>query len=477
VSNPALTVPVAQRTAPIISVLLLAGMAYALSQTMVFPALPSIGDHFDAGPEATSWVLTAFFLAASVATPIFGKLGDLYGKDRVLPVVLALLCIGSIMCALAPSIGWVIAGRAISGAAGGIFPLAFGIIRDTFPPARVAGAIGLLSAVFGVGGGIGLPMSGVLAEHAGVPWLFWSGVIIAFPAMVGVVMLVPRSPRIPGAKVDWIGGGLLSLSLVLLLLGVTEANSWGWGSPKTIALLLGGLVVMGIWLQVERVVEEPLIDLRLLRLRAVLATNVATFLIGFAMFAAFALIPRFVQAPESTGYGFGESVTTAGLILLPSAIIQLIVGPLAGRLGARFGFRVTLVTGCFAAVVSFVMLTVWHETALQLLVAGIFLGAGVAFSFASMANLIVSAVPQSDVGIATGINTIMRTAGGAFGSAAVTAILTGSAAGVDGLPTEGGYTAAFVASVVVGLLAVLAATFVPRPSARPVGVPAPAAAG
>ena len=101
-SNPALTVPVAQRTAPIISVLLLAGMAYALSQTMVFPALPSIADHFDAGPEATSWVLTAFFLAASVATPIFGKLGDLYGKDRVLPIVLALLCIGSIMCALAP---------------------------------------------------------------------------------------------------------------------------------------------------------------------------------------------------------------------------------------------------------------------------------------------------------------------------------------------------------------------------------------
>jgi MFS family permease len=477
VSNPALTVPVAQRTAPIISVLLLAGMAYALSQTMVFPALPSIGDHFDAGPQGTSWVLTAFFLSASVATPIFGKLGDLYGKDRVLPIVLALLCIGSVMCALAPSIGWVIAGRAISGAAGGIFPLAFGIIRDTFPPARVAGAIGLLSAVFGVGGGIGLPMSGVLAEHAGVPWLFWSGVIIAFPAMVGVVMLVPRSPRIPGAKVDWIGGGLLSLSLVLLLLGVTEANSWGWGSPKTIALLLGGLVVLGVWLQVERVVEEPLIDLRLLRLRAVLATNVATFLIGFAMFAAFALIPRFVQAPESTGYGFGDSVTTAGLILLPSAIIQLIVGPIAGRLGARFGFRVTLVTGCLAAVVSFVMLTVWHETALQLLVAGIFLGAGVAFSFASMANLIVSAVPQSDVGIATGINTIMRTAGGAFGSAAVTAILTGSAAGVDGLPTEGGYTAAFVASVVVGLLAVLAATFVPRPSARPVGVPAPAAAG
>src|SRR3712207_4882087 len=167
---------------------------------------------------------------------------------------------------------------------------------------------------------------------SGVPWLFWSGMIIAAPAVVGVLVSVPPSPRVPHARVDWLGAGLLSAALVLLLMGVTEANSWGWGSPKTIGLIAGGLVVAAIWLRAETVVPEPLIDLRLLRLRAVLMTNLATFLIGFAMFAAFALIPRFVQAPESTGYGFGDSVTTAGLLLLPSALIQLAVGPLAGRL-------------------------------------------------------------------------------------------------------------------------------------------------
>ena len=465
------------RTTPIISVLLLAGMAYAVSQTMVFPALPSIAEHFGSGPEATSWVLTAFFLSACVATPIIGKLGDLYGKDRVLPVVLGLLCLGSIICALAPSVGWVIVGRAISGAAGGIFPLAFGIIRDTFPPVRVAGAIGLLSAVFGVGGGIGLPLSGVLAENAGVAWLFWTGLIIALPAMIGVALLVPPSPRVAGAKVDWVGAGLLSLSLVLILLGVTEANSWGWGSPKTLAMLVVGLAVLGLWLQVERVVAEPLVDLRLLRLRAVLTTNVTTFLIGFAMFAAYALIPRFVQAPESTGYGFGDSVTTAGLILLPSALIQLVVGPVAGRLGQRFGFRVTLILGCVVGVVSFLLLLVRHETPLELLVAGLFLGAGVAFGFSSMANLIVEAVPQSDVGIATGINTIMRTAGGAFGSAAVTAILASSVIGDTTVPTERAYAMAFLAAVVVGLVAVLAAWLVPGKSAAPARVATAPAAG
>jgi MFS family permease len=470
--------PAVRHTGPIIAILLLAGLAYSLSQTMVFPALPSIAAHHHAGPESASWVLTSFFLSASVATPIFGKLGDLYGKDRVLPVVLALLCIGSVMCALAPNIGWVIAGRTVSGVAGGIFPLAFGIIRDTFPAARIAGAIGLLSAVFGIGGGIGLPTAGLLAEHAGVPWLFWSGLIIALPAMVGVVALVPRSPRIPGAKVDWIGAALLSLALVLLLIGVTEANSWGWGSPKTIALLLAGLGVLAAWLQVERTVAEPLVDLRLLRLRTVLATNLATFLIGFAMFAGFALIPQFVQAPVSTGYGFGDTVTTAGLILLPSALVQLAVGPAAGRLGERFGFRSTLLTGCALSVVSFVLLVARHETALELVDAGLFLGAGVAFGFASMANLIVQSVPQSDVGIATGINTIMRTAGGAFGSAAVTAILLGSTSAATGLPTEGAYTAAFGAAVLVGLLSVLAAWLVPsRLGASGRMSPAPVAAG
>jgi MFS family permease len=442
---------------------------------MVFPALPSIAEHHGAGPEASSWVLTSFFLSASVATPILGKLGDLYGKDRVLPIVLVLLCVGSVMCALAPTIGWVIAGRTVQGVAGGIFPLSFGIIRDTFPGDRVAGAIGLLSAVFGIGGGIGLPASGLLVEHAGVPWLFWSGMIIAAPAVVGVIVWVPRSPRVADAKVDWLGAALLSAALVLLLMGVTEANSWGWGSPKTIGLIAGGLVVVAVWLRVETVVPEPLIDLRLLRLRAVLMTNIATFLIGFAMFAAFALIPRFVQAPESTGYGFGDSVTTAGLLLLPSALIQLAVGPLAGRLGMRLGFRVTLMIGAVLSVVSYVMLVFLHGSPFELLLAGIFLGAGVAFGFSSMANLIVEAVPQSDVGVSTGINTIMRTAGGAFGSAAVTAILAGSVAEDTGLPTESAYTAAFAAAVVVGLLALVAAWLVPR-ERRTLGAPASAPA-
>jgi MFS family permease len=193
----------------------------------------------------------------------------------------------------------------------------------------------------------------------------------------------------------------------------------------------------------------------------VATTNLAGFLVGFAMFSSFLLIPQFAQAPESTGYGFGLSVTESGLILMPSALVQLLVGPAAGSLGARLGFRVTLAIGAALATVAFLVLALEHAHPWQFIVGGAFLGAGIAFAFASMANLIVGAVPQSDVGIATGINTIMRTVGGAFGSAVATAILTADTLDGGAVPSEHAYTLAFLVSAAGGVLAVCAALLVP----------------
>src|SRR5215216_5428387 len=178
---------------PILFVLLLAGVSFALSQTLVVPALPSISKEFGASATATSWVLTGFLLSASVATPIVGKLGALFGKGRVLTIVLLLFALGGTVCALAGSIGVLIAGRVIQGVAGGVFPLAFGIVRDTFPPERMAAGLGLISAIIGIGAGIGLPLSGVIADNLGVPWLFWLS-LIALPAAVAAHFLVPPSP-------------------------------------------------------------------------------------------------------------------------------------------------------------------------------------------------------------------------------------------------------------------------------------------
>jgi MFS family permease len=443
----------------ILIVLVLAAISFALAQTLVVPALPALARSMDASPSAASWVLTGFLLSASVATPIVGKLGDLYGKGRVLTCVMVGFALGSIVCALATSIGVVIAGRVIQGVAGGVFPLSFGVIRDTFPRDRVAGSIGLLSASFGIGGGIGLPLAGVVVDNLDLSWLFWIS-LVSLPVAAAVHRLVPPSPPVARARVDWLGAIVLSLALVAILLAVTEGGDWGWGSGRTLALMLGGLALLAVWLKIEDTREQPLIELGVLRDRVVAATNLSAFLVGFAMFSSFLLIPRFAQTPEAAGYGFAMSVTASGFLMAPTAGAQLLAGPLAGPLGIRIGMRLTLAFGALLACGAFVLLAFFHTHPWEFIVGGAMLGAGITFALASMANLIVSSVPQSDVGIATGINTIMRTVGGAFGAASGTAIIAAHVA-AGGLPSERGYTIAFLASAVGGLLAIGAALLIP----------------
>ncbi len=449
----------AARPNVVLAVLVAAGIAFALSQTLVLPALPVLAREYDASTTATAWVVTGFLLSASVATPVIGKLGDLYGKGRVLTVVLLLFGLGGLVNALAGSIEVLIAGRVLQGVAGGVFPLAFGIIRDVFPRERVPGAISLISAVFGIGAGVGLPLSGVIVDHTDVSLLFWLS-LVALPAALAAHLVVPATPPGPRSTVDWPGALLLSGALASLLLGVTQASRWSWGSPRTLGLLALGLVLGAVWVRVESRVAQPLIELRVLRQPAVAATNLTGLLVGLAMFSGFLLIPQLAQSPESTGYGLGASATVAGLLLLPSAVGQLVAGPVAGRLGVRFGFRATLVLGTGLTATSFLVLAVLHTAAWHLLLGGFLLGMGIAFAFASMANLIVAAVRQEEVGIATGINTVTRTVGGAFGSAVSSAILA-TTLGAGGLPSRGGYTAAFAFSAVAALAATASATRVP----------------
>jgi EmrB/QacA subfamily drug resistance transporter len=466
----------ARQPRKILAVLLLAAVSYALSQTLVVPALPSLSRSLGASASTSSWLLTGFLLSASVATPIVGKLGDLYGKGRMLTIVLVLFSVGAVVCALGTSIGVVIAGRVVQGVAGGVFPLAFGIVRDTFPREKVASGLGLLSAMFGIGGGIGLPLAGVVVDHFTVSWIFWSG-LIALPAALAAHRLVPPSPTAERARIDWLGAALLSLGLAAILLAVSKANDWGWGSAATIGLFVAGFAVLAAWVRVEGTHPDPLIDLRVLRRRAVAATNLTALLVGFAMFTSFLLIPQFAQAPEATGYGFGLSVTGSGLLILPVAIVQLLVGPASGALGTRFGFRATLALGGALVTLSFAVLALQHSHPWDFIISGGLLGGGIALALASMANLIVDAVHQSEVGIATGINTVMRTVGGAFGAAVATAILTATTLPGTPVPTEGAYEAAFLVSAGGGLMAFGAALLIPtRRAAGSEAVPAPAPA-
>ncbi|HKQ17657.1 MAG TPA: MFS transporter, partial [Solirubrobacterales bacterium] len=291
-----------------LAVLVTGALAYALSQTMIAPALPRIQAELDTTTTLVTFALTGYLLTASIATPIVGRLGDMFGKERLLVITLTIFGLGSLVCALSHSIELLIAGRAIQGVGGAIFPLSFGIIRDEFPREKVATGIGLISATFGIGGGAGLVISGLIVDHVAYEWIFWLALIVVIPAALATHRFVPESPIKSPARIDWGGAALLSGGLVSLLVAVSEGNTWGWESPAFLGLIAVAAILIVTWIRYEARHPEPLVDMRMMRDRPVLTTNLTALLIGFGMFGSYILVPQFVQVPVSSGFGFGASV-------------------------------------------------------------------------------------------------------------------------------------------------------------------------
>jgi EmrB/QacA subfamily drug resistance transporter len=457
-----------------LAILSIAGTAYALQQTMVIPALPALQRELHTTTTWVTWVLTVLLLVASVSTPIMGKLGDQYGKERLLVISLSVFLAGCVGAAAAWNIWALIFFRAVQGLGAAVFPLSFGIIRDEFPREKVAVGIGLISAVFGVGGGFGIVFSGLIVDHASWRWLFVFGAIPVAIATFLVHRYVPESPIKTPSSVDYIGATLLSLGLVCLLLALTEGESWGWTSGRVLALFAGSAAFLAAWVAAELRVAEPMVDMHVFVERPVLLTNLDAMITGFAMFGTFVLIPNFVETPrglsasvaEMVHYGFGASATKAGLYLLPSSVALLFAGPLTGLIGRRTGFKWPLATGMLLAAASAGSLAVWNDEPWQILVVMPVLGTGIGFAFAAMATLITESVRASETGVATGMNTVMRTVGGVIGGQVGAAIL--SAHWIEGteVPALRGYEVAFAVAAVAALVGVVVAVFVTPARAR-----------
>jgi MFS family permease len=453
-----------QRVSPnvTLAVLSLGSLAYSVLSGAVIPALPTFEHALHTSETGVTWILTAYLLAASVGTSILGRLGDMYGKERVLLWTLVILALGTLLSAIAGSLALVVVGRALQGASGGIFPLAFGIVRDEFPREKVAGSIGLLSAILGVGGGAGIVGGGVVVEHLSWHWLFWIPLVVIIVAAVFTWRFVPESPvRVPG-KVNWRAAFLMTVGISASLLAVSETTTWGWGSAKTVGLLAGGLLVCGLWVALEARSSHPLVDMTMMRVRGVWTTNTAAFLIGAGMYSAFIIIPQFAQLPKSTGFGFGSSVVVSGLFLLPMASTMMMMSLLAGPTAARYGSRAALIVGTAITATAFVILVVAHSHPIYLLISSGLIGIGIGLAFAALGNLIVGAVPPHQTGVASGMNTVMRTLGGALGAQLAATFIAGHTA--HGLPTVTGFTESFVLAAAFLLVGIVAAVGVPRGS-------------
>ncbi len=442
------------------AVLASAVAAYALLQSLVVPVLTTLQAELHTTQDAATWVLTAYLLSASIMTPILGRVGDMIGKERVFVATLVALAAGSVMAALAPSIGIMIVARVIQGVGGGMVPVAFGIIRDEFPKEKVVGAVGSLASLTAVGAGLGIVLAGPIVNALGWRWLFWLPMILTIAAAIAALAFIPESPvRSPG-KISWLPAVLRSAWLVAVLVALSEGPAWSWGSARVIGMLAGGAVACAAWIVSELRAATPLIDMAMMRQPAVWTNNLVALLLGLGMYATFAFLPQFLQTPSAAGYGFGVSITRSGLMLLPSSVTMFITGQFAGRLTAWLGGKALVVGGCLAGGVSMGILAFAHHHVWEILLSNALMGIGFGLAFSAMSALVVAAVPPSQTGVASGMNANIRTIGGSVGSAAMASIVT-SQLMASGLPRESGYTTGFAVMTAGLLLAAAAGLLIP----------------
>jgi EmrB/QacA subfamily drug resistance transporter len=442
------------------AVLALGVAAFALLQSLVIPVLTTVQHELHTTQSAVTWVLTAYLLSASIMTPILGRVGDMVGKERVFVATLVALAVGSLLAAVAPSIAVMIVARVIQGIGGGMVPVAFGIIRDEFPAEKVAGAVGALASLTAVGAGLGIVLAGPIVTALDYHWLFWLPMILTVIAAVSAVLFVPESPvRAPG-RISWLPAALLSAWLVALLVALSEAPAWGWGSGRTLGLLAAAAALAAGWVIAELRAATPLIDMKMMRLRAVWTNNLVALLIGLGMYATFAFLPEFVQTPSTAGYGFGASITRSGLMLLPSTISMFGVGMFVGRLARQLGGKVLVIAGCSTGAAAMAILAFAHAQQWEIYLSSALMGVGFGLAFSAMSALVVTAVPTSQTGVASGMNANIRTIGGSIGAAVMASIVTSQLA-PSGLPEESGYTTGFAVMTGGLMLAALAGLLIP----------------
>lgn len=445
-------------------VLCLGGLAAALTQTLVIPIQSELPQLLGTTPANASWVITATLLAAAVSMPVAGRVADLLGKQRVLVVSAGILLVGSVVCALGDSLVPVLVGRTLQGMAMGFIPVGISLLREITPPSMTSTSIAAMSATLGVGGAIGLPLSAWIADAYDWHALFWLSAGLAAVILLATVLAVPHVRDAGGGRLDVVGAVGLAVGLVAFLVGVSKATEWGWGDPRTLGAVLGGLVVLLLWGVFELRRAEPLVDLRTTAQLPVLLTNLAAVAVGFGMMAQSIVVPQLLQLPEATGYGLGQSILAAGLWMAPAGLMMMVFAPVSAGLMRRLGAQRTLMIGAGVLGVGYLVAFALMGAPWQLLVASCVASAGVGIGYAAMPTLILDAVPAREAGAAVGLNALMRSVGTTLAAAVMGTVLTGSTRSLGGfeIPTQGAFQACFVIGAVAAFVGVAITATIPR---------------
>ncbi|GHE82801.1 MFS transporter [Streptomyces fumanus] len=454
-----------------VPVLAFAGIVVAVMQTLLVPVIKDLPQLLATSPSNATWVLTSTLLSGAVATPIMGRLGDLYGKRRMLVTSLAVMVVGALVSAFTDALLPMIVGRTLQGFAMGAIPLGIGLMRDMLPRERLGSAMALMSSSIGVGGGLALPAAALVAQHADWHALFYGSAGLGVLAIALTLLVVPESPLRAKGTFDLPGALGLSAGLVLFLLPITKGSDWGWSSPTTLGLFAAAAVVLGLWGLMELRVAAPLVDLRTTARREVLLTNLASIMVGVSFYVVSLVLPQLLQLPTATGYGLGQSMVVAGLCVAPLGLTMMFTAPVYARLSARYGPRTTLIIGLLVIAVGYGGGLGLMSAAWQTIVTSVLLGAGIGLAYSSLPALIVGAVPASETGAANGLNTLMRSIGTSVSSAVIGMVLADTAHDVGGVavPTMHGFRVSFLIATGAVAVGLVLAFFLPsrRPATRP----------
>ncbi|GAA1948290.1 MFS transporter [Nocardioides panacihumi] len=441
-------------------------VAVNLPQSVVVPVLPAIGASYGADQVTATWLITGFLLSSGVATPLLGRLGDGIGQRRILAGALVVLALGCAGAALAHTIGWAIAMRFVQGVSGGAVPVAFSAVRAAVPPERLTYGVAVLATVGSIAFSLGIVVSGPLLSAAGPGAVFLLPCVVALLAAVGVLLVIPSSTpaTAPVGRFGPLPVLLFSGGLVSLLLAISQSGRRGWDSPVVLGLGVAGALLGGLWAQRERLSTAPFIDLRMMRRRGVWTGNLVAVLAGIGLFGCAAGLPLLLRTPSDSGYGVGASVDEVGLLMAPIALAAFVTSLCTGHLYRRFSARALLVAGAVLSAASYVGIAGWHDSRWVIVGWCALQGVGNGLILSTVAGVVVAAVPAHQTGVASGLNTNVRTIGGSFGAAATAAIL--SAHTRNGATDEHGFVVAF--SMMAGAMAVagVAALLVPGPGAE-----------
>jgi MFS family permease len=446
----------------LVPVLAYVGLLVAIVSSLGAPLIPTIATEYHVSLGTAQWSLTITLLVGAVATPTIGRLADGRRRRHVLIGALGVMATGSVLAALPVHVfAILLVGRGMQGAGLSLLPLAMTVARDHLPVEKARPTLANLSLTALVGAGLGYPLTGILADAFDLHAPFWMAAALAGLAMIASIVTVPGSEHRPKTSFDVIGALSLGTGLGLLLLCISQGETWGWSAERTLGCGLAGLVIIGSWIWHELRVERPLIELRMMTHRRVLTANITGIIAGMGMYMYLAMAIRYVQTPKSISYGLGESVLTASCVLLPLTLAGLFSTRVTALIARHLGADSILPIGALGFAAALLLFVTARSQLWEMFVSMGIVGLSMGCTFAVMPRMIALAVPSTETGSALALNQVLRSVGYSIGSAVAATILTAHTPEGIRFPTNHGYTVGALLAVALCLVAAVISWLLP----------------